>query len=174
MPVTIRPAHVEDGPALRDIERLAGERFRDVGMPDVADHEPAPVEVLAGYATAGRAWVAVDDERDAIGYVLVDVVDGHAHVEQVSVRPDHQGTGVGRALLAAVDGWATDSGRMAMTLTTFATVPWNAPLYRHLGFRVLRDDELGPELRAVRDRETAHGLDPSTRVCMRRDVTVAT
>jgi len=54
----------------------------------------------------------------------------------------------------------------AVTLTTFEDVPWNAPLYRHLGFRELRDDELGPGLRAIRDRETAHGLDPARRVSM--------
>jgi hypothetical protein len=58
----------------------------------------------------------------------------------------------------------------AITLTTFTDVPWNGPLYRHLGFRVLTDDELGPELRALRDRETAHGLDPAQRACMRADL----
>jgi hypothetical protein len=35
---------------------------------------------------------------------------------------------------------------------------------------VLAEDELGPELRAKRDAETAHGLDPALRVCMRRDL----
>jgi hypothetical protein len=55
-------------------------------------------------------------------------------------------------------------------LTTFSDVPWNAPLYRHLGFRVLDDDDIGPELRARRADEAARGLDPASRVCMRRDV----
>jgi hypothetical protein len=58
----------------------------------------------------------------------------------------------------------------AITLTTFKDVPWNAPLYRHLGFRTLRDDEIGPELRALRDEETAHGLDAAKRVCMRSEL----
>ncbi len=86
--------------------------------------------------------------------------------EQVSVRPDQQGAGAGRALLERVRGWAVDSGLSAITLTTFKDVPWNEPLYRHLGFRVLSDDELGPQLRDVRGRETQHGLDPAKRVCM--------
>ena len=60
-------------------------------------------------------------------YVLADVVDGCAHLEQVSVRPDHRGGGVGRALLERVRGWAADRGLMAVTLTTFIDVPWNAP-----------------------------------------------
>ena len=37
----------------------------------------------------------------------------------------------------------------AITLTTFTTVLWNAPLYTHLGFASIPEDEIGPELRAV-------------------------
>src|SRR5438132_5008105 len=68
-----------------------------------------------------------------------------------------------RALIECVRAWAAERGLTAMTLTTFADVPWSAPLYRHLGFRVLNEDELGPQLREVRDSETAHGLDPAKR-----------
>jgi GNAT superfamily N-acetyltransferase len=168
--IDIRPASAEDGPALQQIERLAGERFRDVGLSSVADDEPLSLEQLARYATAGRSWVAADEGDTPIGYVLVDEVDGNAHIEQVSVHPRHQGAGVGRALIAAVRAWASAVGLPALTLTTFSNVPWNAPLYRHLGFRDLGEREIGPELRAVRDSETAHGLDPETRVCMRSEV----
>ena len=107
------------------------------------------------------------DGRRGVGYVLVDVVDDCAHIEQVSVRPDHQGEGVGRALLDRVRQWAMSTDRSGVTLTTFGDVPWNRPLYEHLGFRVLSDVEIGPELRAVRETEARHGLDPATRVCMR-------
>jgi GNAT superfamily N-acetyltransferase len=159
-----------DAAALQVIERLAGDRFREVGLARVADHEPATVDALARYATAGRGWVAVDDSGDPVGYVVVDEVDGNAHVEQVSVRPDRQGAGIGRALLDRVRAWAVQNGRSAITLTTFADVPWNAPLYRHLGFRVLLGSEIGPQLRAICAEETAHGLDPAMRVCMRLDL----
>jgi GNAT superfamily N-acetyltransferase len=168
--VTIRPATEPDGEALQEIERLAGERFRDVGMPEIADDEPPSLDALADYARSGRSWVAVDDAGTVIGYVLVDHVDGNAHIEQISVRPDRQGGGVGRSLIARVHAWAVDSGLTTLTLTTFRDVSWNAPLYEHLGFRVLREEELGPELRAIRAAETSHGLDPARRVCMRLDV----
>ena len=155
---------------LQEIERLAGERFRDAGLPAVADDEPASVEELARYAADGRSWVAEDALGQPVGYVLVDRVDGCAHIEQVSVRPDQQGTGIGRALLAHVRGWAVGRGLSAITLTTFTDIPWNAPLYRHLGFRDLTEAEIGPELRRLRDEETAHGLDPAKRVCMRAEI----
>lgn len=169
MSPVVRPASTGDGPALQEIERLAGERFREVGLSTVADDEPFPVQVLARYAAAGRSWVAVSDKADPIGYVLVDVVDGNAHIEQLSVRPDHQAAGVGQSLLEQVRTWASEAGMVALTLTTFAHVPWNAPLYEHLGFRILSEDEIEPGLRQIRDGEAAHGLDPATRVCMRRE-----
>ena len=168
--IVVRPSSAADGPALQEIEREAGEQFRTVGLDDVAEHAPASLAELADYAAAGRGWTAVDDGGQPIGYALVDIVDGTAHIEQVSVRPEHQGVGVGRALLDEVRRWARQRGDVAITLTTFVDVPWNRPLYEHLGYRVLADSEIGPELRSVRDAETAHGLDPTTRVCMRLDL----
>jgi GNAT superfamily N-acetyltransferase len=169
--VLVRSARGEDGAALQAIERRAGARFAEVGMREIAADEPPPLDVLGGYAAAGRSWVAVDASDRPVGYVLVDVVDRCAHVEQVSVDPDYQGRGVGRALLDHVRSWARSRSLAAVTLTTFRDVPWNAPLYQHLGFSVLDDKELGPGLRAVRDSESAHGLDPSARVCMRAELT---
>lgn len=171
MPITIRPARADDGDALREIERLAGQRFRDVGLGAIADDEPLGHDVLAAYASAGRSWVAADAAGTPVGYVVVDVVDGCAHVEQISVHPDHQGAGVGRALMDRVRAWAAETNRPAVTLTTFTDVPWNRPLYEHLGFRVMAEDDIGPELRTLRVTEAAHGLDPEQRVCMRLPVT---
>jgi GNAT superfamily N-acetyltransferase len=169
--ITIRPARPSDGVDLQSIERLAGERFRSVGMDEIADDSPPSLDVLAAYAAGGRSWVALDGDADTpVGYAIVDMVDDCAHVEQVSVRPDHQGTGVGRALLDIVQSWAASAGLGGVSLTTFTDVPWNRPLYEHLGFRVLAESEIGPELRAVVAKEAAHGLDPRTRVCMRRDL----
>jgi GNAT superfamily N-acetyltransferase len=170
MAIVIRPATAFDAPVLQEIERQAGGRFREVGMADVADDEPPSLELLAYYETAGRSWVALDDEGRPIGYVLVDEIDKNAHIEQISVRPDAQGAGVGRALIDQVRSWALRSGMRAITLTTFRHVTWNAPLYQHVGFRPLDDDEIGPELEAVVAAETEHGLDRVSRVCMRLDL----
>ncbi|MGQ0434722.1 MAG: GNAT family N-acetyltransferase [Microthrixaceae bacterium] len=166
----IRPAQAADGEALVHIERLAGARFRDVGMPEIADADPGSVDELAEYAHDGRSWVVVDDADRPLGSVLLDLVDGNALVEQLSVVPSAQGTGLGRALLDHVAAWAMGRGAPALTLTTFRDVPWNAPLYEHLGFHVLTEPELGPELRSLVIEEAAHGLDPTTRVCMIRPV----
>jgi len=167
---TIRPLRVDDGDAVRAIERAAGERCREVGLAFVAEHDPGMLDELAAYASAERGWVATTSSDVPIGYVLVDVVDGNAHIEQVSVHPVHQGRGVGRALVDRVHVWAVGTARPAMTLTTFRDVEWNRPLYEHLGFVVITGDDVGPELAAVCRTEAMHGLAPEGRVCMRRPV----
>lgn len=166
----IRAVRQAELPVLRDIERAAGQCFRDIGMPQIAEDEPLPLEVLTRYRQADRAWVATDSADKPVGYLIVDVVDGNFHIEQVSVHPRCARRGVGREMLDHLAGHATASGVPALTLTTFAAVPWNAPYYIRCGFLTLHDSDLTPGLRAIRQREAAHGLDRWPRVCMRRDL----
>jgi len=165
MPPTIRAPRSDEMERLRDIERAAGALFVEAGMPEVAAHEPDPADVLAQYAGAGRAWVVTLD-HNPVGYAVVAIVDGNAHLEQVSVHPDAARRSLGTMLLHHVCAWAREHGYPAVTLTTFTDLPWNAPFYAKHGFVVMPEDEIGPELRALRDEETAHGLDPEQRVCM--------
>jgi ribosomal protein S18 acetylase RimI-like enzyme len=166
-PVRIRIARRDDLPRLQEIERLAGRAFRDIGMPEVADDEPLPIEVLAGYAEADRAWVAEDGDV-VTGYLIVDLVDGGVHIEQVSVDPWFGHRGIGRSLIERAVSFAEGIGAATVTLTTFTDVPWNAPYYRRCGFVALDDEALTPGLRALRDHEADAGLDRWPRVAMRR------
>ncbi|MDQ1383964.1 MAG: hypothetical protein QOG65_1343 [Actinomycetota bacterium] len=170
MSFDIRAPKVDELDRLRDIERDAGVMFADVGFPEVAAHEPESVEALAEYARAGRAWVVVHGDDVPVGYAIVDIVDGLAHLEQLSVVPEHGRLGLGTALLEHTCAWARHRGYDAVTLTTFGDVAWNAPYYARHGFTVMSDDEIGPELRALRTLEAEHGLEPDQRVCMRRPV----
>ncbi|OLF15219.1 GNAT family N-acetyltransferase [Actinophytocola xanthii] len=165
----MRIAAREDLPALPEVERAAGEAFRELGMAAVADDDLPSLAELAGYQRDGRAWVHLEDGRP-VGYLLVAVVDGHAHVEQVSVHPDHARRGIGRRLLEAARRWAVEQGLTKLSLTTFAEVPWNGPYYARLGFSVLPEDRWGPGLRAIRAAEAARGLDSWPRVVMSTEV----
>ncbi|MEU2384681.1 GNAT family N-acetyltransferase [Streptomyces sp. NPDC012461] len=166
----IRPAAPGDLPALQDIERAAGAPFRDVDMAEIADDEPPSLGMLERYRRAGRCWVAADGTGRPAGYLLAEPVDGALHVEQVSVHPRAARRGVGRALLEHAAGRAREEGLTALTLTTFADVPWNAPYYARLGFRVLPPDGLPDGLRRIVTEEAEHGLARWPRVCMRREV----
>lgn len=172
MAVDIRPAQEGCEPRLQQVERLSGEKFREVGLPEIADDAPMSVDELGEYIRDDRCWVAAEG-GEIVGYLLVDEVDGNAHIEQVSVVPELQGRGIGRRLIDAAEEWAHARGAPALTLTTFTDVPWNRALYEHLGFRVMDEQEIGPELRELREKEAAHGLDPQTRVCMHLDLTAS-
>ena len=170
--VRIRHADTGDAAQLPVIE-AAGERFRTVpGLEFVADHDPAfAPDVLDPALAEGRVWVA-EDKEEIVGYVLALDLDGQPHLEQISVLPDWSGHGVGRALIDAVLGWARDAGAPSVTLATYRDVPWNAPLYAHLGWTVLEEAEVAADgrLLAVRAEEAEHGLDPDDRVFMRHPV----
>jgi ribosomal protein S18 acetylase RimI-like enzyme len=157
--VRIRPVRPAERELLLDIEREAGRAFAGVGMPEIARDDPGTVDDVAD------AWVAVDEDDRPVAYLTSRVVDGNAHIEQVSVAPSHARRGIGAALidhLAAVTG-------QPLTLTTFRDVPWNAPYYERLGFRIV---EPGPELAALVREETERIPGDAPRVAMRRETVV--
>lgn len=166
----IRPARSDDLPALQVVERRAGEMFRPLGMEVVAEDGPPTLERLAVYQRAGRAWVA-EDRGEVVGYLLLDVVAGCAHIEQVSVDPTHARQRVGARLIESATQWAIRHGLTSMTLTSFEHVPWNAPFYATLGFVVVPDEDQSLPLRAIRRAEKGHGHgDAWPRVAMRRQL----
>jgi GNAT superfamily N-acetyltransferase len=171
--VRVRLADANDAPALPVIEAAAGERFRTVpGLEFVADHDPSFAPEIVDLALAeGRVWVA-ESKDELAGYALALDLDGQAHLEQISVSPSWSGRGVGRALIDAVAAWAGSLECSSVTLATYRDVPWNGPLYAHLGWTVLHEDEVLADHRllAVRAAEAEHGLDPADRVFMRRAI----
>ena len=169
--MTVRPPLRAELPTLQAIGVAAGRRFAEVAsVAAVADDPPQDLAALERWRAAGRAWVSTDREGHPVGFVVVDVVDGCAHVEEVSVRPEHGGQGHGAALLRQVEAWATKRGLPAVTLTTFAAVPWNGPWYERRGYRVLDEAEWTEGLVRRRQEEADHGLDPALRVVMRKDL----
>lgn len=166
--MTIRHARADDLPGLQQIELAAGAVFRTVGMDAIADDDPPAIADLIATQRAGRLWVSVDAQDRPVAYVMAEVVDGTGHVDQVSVHPDHARQGLGRDLVEAVATWARGLGLAALTLTTYAEVPWNAPYYARLGFEVVAHEHLTEGLRSIRDHEAARGLDHWPRVTMRR------
>ncbi len=164
----IRATTIDDLEPLRAIELRAGALFREVGMPDIAAHPVPPATVLARYVHAGRSWVLAGRDDLPVGFVLVDLVDGLPHIEQISVDPPYARRGLGATLMDHVSAWAAAQGHGAVTLTTFRSVPWNGPYYGRLGFAEVPDEARGPELAALMAEEARHGLDPAERVAMRR------
>ncbi|MEU5695646.1 GNAT family N-acetyltransferase [Actinosynnema sp. NPDC020468] len=158
----IRAAHPSEFTLLQAVEDASGEVFRTIGMPEIADDDPMPLEAMRH----AHVWVA--DEAGPVAWVAALEVDGQAHVEQLSVHPDHARRGIGAALLDHVAAWAAERGLAGLTLTTFRDVPWNGPYYRRLGFAPVT--ALSPGLAEIVAAETARGLDPDAREVLRRGV----
>ena len=122
------------------------------------DHRP--------FAAQGLVWVATDTGQ-LIGFATCEAFEHELHLWELAVRHDAQGKGAGRALIAAVVDEAQARGLPAVTLTTFRDIAWNAPFYARCGFVELSDDQFGPFLTLVREKEVEIGLDVANRCAMR-------
>lgn len=160
------PEHVAHLPA---IERAAATRFGDSLPQSVLSHVTS-ADTLAAAQRAGLLWVALGSAGEPVGFAVVSVCGRRVHLDELDVRPEHGRRGVGSALVEAVADWARGSDYVAMTLTTFRDVPWNAPFYTRLGFEELLEEELDSELLRRLSDEAALGLDRSTRVAMRKSL----
>ena len=159
----VRAACAEDLPALPEIERAAATLFPPERIPD--PDEVHGVEELAGYLEDGLLWVAADS-RALMGYVMARELDGALHVYELAVEPRFGRQGIGTALMrrAVAEGELRRLPRV--TLTTFEDLPWNAPFYRRLGFRVQDADALTDPLRRLLEGERAAGMTHRVAMCL--------
>lgn len=84
----------------------------------------------AGY----DCWLLVID-RDLVGYGIVSVAVGEAHLLNLCIAPLHQGHGYGRQLLGAMLDIARRRGAEGMYLEVRPSNPRAIALYRSVGFR---------------------------------------
>ena len=166
----IRHARVDELGALPEIERLAAGRFASFGLEEVFSRIVTPLELLRERQRAGQVWVAADDADRPVGFVVVSILDDNAHLDELDVLPDHGRRGIGTALVDTACASARLAGYHAITLSTLRDIPWNAPFYAKLGFRILAENELTQPLRDLLDSEARLGLPMENRVLMRRDL----
>ena len=76
-------------------------------------------------------------DGEVVGFATLIDAGAYLHLEQLSVAPRHGRQGIGRALVAAVFEEAVRGGFAAVTLRTFAQVPWNQTFYERCGFAVV-------------------------------------
>ncbi|ONI79327.1 hypothetical protein ALI144C_26255 [Actinosynnema sp. ALI-1.44] len=142
----VRIARAAELPALGEIERAADGVFVAVGIVF-----PPGTTVVETVTDPADVLVTGDPP---VAFAYTGQLDAHLHLHQIAVDPAHARRGIGTELMRAV---LTRAGDRAVTLTTFADVPWNGPWYRELGFTVF--DEPGPELAELVSEERRAGLD---------------
>jgi GNAT superfamily N-acetyltransferase len=166
----IRAAVAADLPRLPQIERAAAALFAEFGFADLFGSVLTPASELEEGFRSGRLWVAATPDDGAVGFALASVVGGNAHLDELDVLPEHGRRGIGTALVEAFLRWAGESELRAATLITFRNVPWNAPFYKRLGFRVLGATDLTPALSQLLRLEVERGLPTANRVAMYRSI----
>lgn len=168
----IRAARDDDAlTALSHIEREAARLFTPWGLDELFGSATTPLEILRAAQRELRLLIALDEhEQHPVGFALLSRVDWHAHLDELSVHPDHGRRGIGRALVENAYEWAHQRGLPRITLATMRDIPFNGPWYARLGFRELHENELGPGLRSIFQRELAGGYPVAQRVFLGRDL----
>ncbi|NNC15777.1 GNAT family N-acetyltransferase [Corallococcus exiguus] len=161
-PARLRPARLDEIARVREIERLSARRFLGTDLAALVEDEPTDSATLAARIATGGLTVAEGEDGRPVAFLMARPVEGCGYIEQLDVLPTHAGRRLGAALISALEpAWPS------LLLSTFRDVPWNAPYYARLGFRVV--ETLTPALEAIRAEHLARGLDESRRVFMRKD-----
>jgi GNAT superfamily N-acetyltransferase len=170
----IREARPDEAGLFAAIEIAAARLFAVIGQPEIEAHtrrEQFPVDLIAERIEAG-SFMAVELDGNPIGFAAADERDGLCHLMELAVHPDHAGKRLGARLIDKLEIWARAQALPAITLSTFVDVPWNAPYYARLGFRMFPREDWGPRHLRTWDAQAKDGvLDMSRRCFMIRDVT---
>lgn len=169
--VRYRVGRTQDVEAIQKVELAAGQRFLDVGMPEIAADGPPERRVLRDLIDREQLWVATTASGQVIGYCMAVAVDRDAHIDQVSVHCDYARQGIGAKLVERACEWATNREATRISVFTFEHVPWNAPYYRRLGFEDLDIDNVGKELAAIWQAERLTDLANWVRIALARPLT---
>lgn len=140
-PITIRPARIEDAPALAQAERtIAAEPGFLASQPaELTDERFAHKIAALGRADNGCYLVAEAEDHTLVGHGLLDPLPLAAtqHVVHLTLvaHPGWQGMGVGRALLGSLIEWARAAPRIEkIELRVRASNERAQALYRAMGF----------------------------------------
>jgi predicted N-acetyltransferase YhbS len=163
---TIRSARAEELTMLAQIERSAATLFLDTPYAFLANNEPLSLDFVQQRFQAGQVWVAVEKQGMVVGFAITREVDNTIYLQEMDVDPAHGRRGLGAALVETVCAWVQLKGYGAISLSTFCDLPWNAPFYAKLGFRMLDESELSTSFQQIRQQEQGVGLPIADRVIM--------
>ncbi|RKF77098.1 Acetyltransferase PA2271 [Golovinomyces cichoracearum] len=168
---TIRKGKNSDIPYLRHVELSAGNRYRAVGLDDVAENRILDPDRLASMADSNHLWVAVD-KYGPIGFLCGEKLDGNFHIVEVSVSQEFQGKGIGKGLMTTMLEQITlERSFKSVTLTTYRSVSWNGPWCSRMGFGEVHPKLLGSAYDFILEtEEEQYGFDRQERCLMMKDL----
>lgn len=121
--------------------------FSEIDLPARLRNVTVPEQELFEAQRQGLLLVALEGNAKPVGLALTQEVGSNLHILVLDVYPNSQRQGIGSALLKKIVELARNRSCRAVTLTTNRHVPWNAPWYEMLGFRMLPDNVISEHLR---------------------------
>jgi GNAT superfamily N-acetyltransferase len=164
-PYVIRPVRADELPQLPALERASTELFRHTRHSWIIEDGGYDEQMYLDWFDTGVILVA-EREGELVGFACAEEVGGQGFYSLLCVHPAHAKRGLGRRLTEAIKAWSASRGYTSLTMTTYPDVPWNAPMFERMGFRIMDESELTPALLDIRREELASGLDPSEHVFM--------
>lgn len=154
-----------DFATLNDIEQAAAQRFPPGSLPAEVREDKLPFSVLEQACQRDMLWLIEDVSAVPVGYVMLEQHAGLTLLAQIDVHPAHGRQGLGTTLVKHALSQLAQNHIRDVWLTTFSSVPWNAPFYQKLGFCPV-DEKAAPQaIRDILHQERARGL--QQRVAMR-------
>jgi ribosomal protein S18 acetylase RimI-like enzyme len=136
-------------PALRRATAADAEKLTALARAAYAPHVPVigrePMPMTADWArllSEQEIWVLEGAAGEAVASLALDVQADHVMVWSVAVAPAQQQRGLGRRLMAFAEQRASALRRPELRLFTNACMAGNIALYRRLGYREARREEL--------------------------------
>jgi GNAT superfamily N-acetyltransferase len=167
---SIRTARSDELLTVQEIERRAATRFASVGLAAAVELPIQSIEALRADCDRGQLLVAADEQDRPVGFAVFDVYEDEAYLREIDVVPEHAGNGLGRRLIQAVIARTREAGLPRLTLATYRDVPFNAPFYSRLGFRVVDETQMSARLARLRQGERRNGCEIAPRVAMVLDL----
>jgi GNAT superfamily N-acetyltransferase len=161
----IRPARADDLESLPAIERAASQVFRGTKHEAFAEASGMDLADFEHWFKHGAIWVAETNGK-LVGFAVAEALDGEGFLTEMDVLPEHARKGLGKQFIQLVREWGAAQGYREIRLITCSDIPWNAPFYRRVGFRILEESELSPALLREREEDTEDWFEEGDRVLM--------
>lgn len=158
-------AQPTDLPAAGRVEVSAATVFDGTQMDFAANDAPNdPAELLAAIG-AQLMWVAIEASQP-IGFVFAKPCAESLYVRELSVAAPHRQQGHGSKLIQTLIAAARRRGHQQLILTTDRGLPWNAPFYKRLWFKIIKGAAIPATARNRLQPQFVAGFDRAHRCAM--------